>query len=154
MSLKYISPSEEGDYENIVYSVSDRTELVFAVSACKDVHVALSEIPGILTRFTYELIIGASENSMTVLRNGINGPTLTQSSTSNILNCSSQRLFWLSWAGGVVSFGSGLVVQQSRVLYYKNPSPHSVNALSVMTPGGVLGNFTFENFAGKFINWL
>lgn len=148
MSLKYVSADDEGDYGNIAYSVSDRSGLVFGVSACKEVRVALSEIPGITTRYTYELLIGASENSATVLQDPSNGQTLARVNTAEILNCSAMRMFWISWAAGAVSFGKGTVVEQGRLLHYKDIIFRPVNAVSVMTPVGVLGNFTFEHFGG------
>jgi hypothetical protein len=148
-SLKYVSANDEDTYENFAYSVSGRTGLVFGVNACKDVHLALSEIPGITTRYTYELVIGTSDNSFTVLRDAVNGQMLTQSNTAEILHCTMTRMFWISWAADAISFGSGTVLEQSRLLYFKDSNSHPVNAVSVMTPLGVLGNFTFEHYSGK-----
>lgn len=148
-SLKYVSASDEDTYDNFAYSVSGRTGIVFGVSACKDVRLALSEIPGISTRYTYELVIGTSDNSITVLRDAVNGQTLTQSNTSDILHCTLTRMFWISWAGGAISFGSGTVLERSRLLYFKDSSSHPVNAVSVTTPIEVPGNFTFEHYSGK-----
>jgi hypothetical protein len=150
MALKYVSADDEGDYENIAYSVADRTELVFGVSACKEVRIALSEIPGITTRNTYELCIGEFENSMTILKDAFSGQSLVEAYTTEILNCSGTRMFWVSWAVGTLSFGRGTTVQQNRLLYFKDANAHHVNAVSVKTPVGVVGNFTFEHFGGKY----
>jgi len=152
ISLKHVSATDEGDYQNIVYSVSDRTGLVFGVTACRDVHIALSEIPGILTHSTYELVIGVAGVSGAILRNGINGQTLTETNTAYLLDCTEMRMFWLSWAAGTISLGKGTVVAQNRILFLKDASFKGINAISVMTPVGVLGSFTFEHFSGNLQN--
>jgi hypothetical protein len=94
-------------------------------------------------------MVGVSDNTITILRDVTSGQTLAQMNTAGILSCESQRSFWVSWAEGTVSFGSGTVVEQNRVLYFKDPNFHPVNALSVKTPVGILGNFSFEHFGGK-----
>jgi hypothetical protein len=147
-SFKYISEEDDNSFQNIIYSVSDQSELVFGVMACKEAHVALSNVPGIVTHLTYELVIGMADNSLTALKNGVDGPLLSQTSSPGILDCDTVRMFWISWAGGAISFGKGTIPESNRVLYYKDPSSHSINALSVMTPIGVKGNFTFGRVAG------
>ena len=147
-SFKYISSETNTTFNDMVFSTAGRTDLVFSVLACKEARVALSQIPGVLTHYTYELVIGTQENSLTVLKNGIDGPTLTQVTTPGILDCAVNRNFWITWKDGTLSFGNGTVPEGNRILYHRDSNMYPINAVSVMTPLGVKGNFTFGRSAG------
>jgi hypothetical protein len=139
---------DDSDYDNIGYSVSGRSGLLFGVAACNDVHVALTETPGVQTRRAYELVIGASGNSQTLLKDASSGSSLAQVSSANILSCNAVKSFWLSWTNASVSFGTGTVLEVGRVLYHRDPNLYAISAISVKTPYGVVGNFSFERFTG------
>jgi Farnesoic acid 0-methyl transferase len=149
-AVRYVSNYLLQAFEGFTYSVGDARSLVFSVQACQEVHVALSQVPGIVLHMTYELVISETGSGNTVLRDGADGPVLKTAITPGILSCSNTRVFWISWTMNSVSFGNGSVAERNRILYHTNPSnPLSINAISFMTTYGVVGRFSFENFVGN-----
>jgi len=145
-----VTEENEADYGTLAHSVTDKKELVLSIQACRDASIALSEIPGIYTHRSYELVIGADGNTYTSLRNGTD-PTkiLFQSETLNILDCLIPRQFWLSWNKNTLSFGKGTIPEQNRILYYRDVNIHTINAISIRTPLSVRGVWAFYSFTGK-----
>lgn len=140
--------SNERAFEDIWLTVTGRTNAVFSVKACTDAHVALSEIPGLFTTNTYEIIIGGYGNAESKIRLG-RDTELKSESTPQILNCNDFRYFWVSWAGGVIEMGSGLYVGQSQVIRYVNPNPFLINGLSLSTLEVTDGVWRIDNVGGK-----
>jgi len=50
---------------------------------------------------------------------------------SNILSDTELRRFWISWQGGVISYGRGSEPGQDVIGEYVDPSPSPVNYMSV-----------------------
>lgn len=60
------------------------------------------------------------------------------------------QYYWLSWKGGVIEFGMGSIVRNSRWIYWQ-PSAQElikVNALSVSTETTCHGQWTFDVLSG------
>lgn len=149
MSIAHLTGTDAEGYETLTMSLKNANQLVFSLQACKDGQIALSKLPGIHAHFTYELVIGSAENSRTVLRRSVGGTDIASVNSVNILDCYSPRLFWIAWnSNGEISFGSGSVPQQVRLLYYKDPEPYEINSLSVFTPRLVQGIWLFSRFSG------
>lgn len=142
--------ADEVLYNPLMFSLNDRTDVVLAVSACQDAQIALSEVPGVLAHRTYEVIIGAIDNTKTILRGSVGGSSLTEVNTPQILNCTASRLFWISWRSGDISVGRGSVPQQNRFLYFRDPNWHQVTSMSLLTPSGVNGRWSVGNIAGEY----
>ena len=53
---------------------------------------------------TYEIDIGTSNNTRTVIRAGARGQgeALVGVSTPDIVDCNEYRVFWMSWANGTI----------------------------------------------------
>ena len=62
------STSTSKNYHQLYVSVLDRTFFYFHVRAAADVHVALTNIHGVVDTHTYELILGAENNQKTYLK--------------------------------------------------------------------------------------
>ena len=140
----------DSTYGNILISRVDANQVVFRVMACSDAQVALSQLPGIFTHYTYELLVGVESNSKTILKSAIGGATLTEVDSPQILDCQSERAFWISWKFGELSFGKGSVPEQGRMLYYQNSADwHDINALSFLTPAGTVGRWMTSAFSGS-----
>ena len=86
----------------------EQTSLIFDVTACSDAYVTVSETLGALSQSpAYDILIGADGNQATKLMNRTTGDVITSQNTSNILNCSDFRSFWVSWANGFIQIGHG-----------------------------------------------
>lgn len=141
---------ESGDsYSRILMSVVGANEFVFGVAACRDAYIAMSQVPGIYTHFTYELVIGAQDNTETMLYSAVGGNLLKSAMTPQILSCDTVRLFWLSWRNGQISFGKGIVPEVGALFTVNDAQWHAVNSLSFMTPPGVTGYFAVPTMIGE-----
>ena len=148
-TVQHTTEISETTYGNLMYSLTDKQEIIISVEACREAHISLSEIPGIFAHLTYQIIIGHNSNSQTILREGINSQVaLAQASTPGILDCQSSQNFWVVWGDDTISFGKGIVPEQNRVLHFTSSNMHSMNALSVMTPQDVQGIWKFYSFSG------
>ena len=141
--------ADEALYQPLMFSLTDRTDIVLAITACCDAQIALSEIPGVFAHRTYEVVIGSQDNTKTEIRGSVGGSPLYEVNTPQILNCNASRLFWITWSSGTISVGTGSVPQQDRLLYFQDPQWHPVNSMSVMTPAGVAGTWQTSGFVGK-----
>jgi len=147
-SVQHVTDADGDIYGSLQYSLTDKMELIIGVHACRDATIALSEIPGILAHRTYELVIGANDNTQTILKRGVKGAAIFIAETPGILDCQTSRILWATWNKDGISFGKGSVVGQNRVLFYKDVAFHQISALSVMTPLTVRGVWGFYTFSG------
>lgn len=147
--VTHITDGSDNGYESLMLSLKDAKEIVFGLHACRDGHIALSKVPGILEFHTYELIIGAQNNMKTILRSSIGGASVSEVDSPQILNCTEVRMFWIAWrSAGEIAFGKGSAPLQGRLLYYQDPNPYRLTALSVATPQGVMGVWKVYHFTG------
>ena len=47
-----------------IWSVFDKTDIIFSVKACQDAHIALTTVPGVTSTLAYEIILGAESKYM------------------------------------------------------------------------------------------
>ncbi|KAI0227933.1 hypothetical protein LSAT2_021579 [Lamellibrachia satsuma] len=55
--------------------------------------------------------------------------------TSQLLSCTEERLFWISWHNGQVAVGGGRKMGRNIVMAYEEMNPFRLTALSVTTDG-------------------
>lgn len=149
-SVKHMTDpaDDERVYGDLIYTLTDKSHIIISVSACRDASIALSEVPGIFSHNTYEIVIGGNTNTVTVLRSSVRGANVIEVQTPGILDCWNSRSFWISWTRSTLSFGKGGVVEQNRVLYHRSVQ-HPINGLSVMTPYSIQGIWSFRTFSGN-----
>ncbi len=70
------------------FHVLDRYDVTLNVLGCKNGHVALSAVAGVLDVGTYDVVIGANDNTMCYINDGIPGSNMNSGECS--LNCSMQ----------------------------------------------------------------
>ena len=140
-------PDTERAFEDVWLTVTGRTNAVFSVKACTDAHVALSEVPGLFTTKTYEIIIGGYSNAYSKIRLGRDIDLKTEY-TQNILNCNEFRYFWVSWKDGIIEMGAGLVVGSGQVIRYQNPEPFLINGFGISTVEVTDGVWRIDNVGG------
>ena len=106
---------------------------------------------GLVSYKTLELVIGVNGNTQTILRDAVNGQVVQTVETPNILNQAIPLYFWLSWKGGLVEFGSGSIVRESRILHWQFQNDMNVNALSFSTETRCWGDWTFNQIHGQLL---
>ena len=125
------------------------TSLTFKVRASGDVYLALSELTGHTQSLTYEIVIGCDNNSLSQIRDSINGEVKTKGHTTDILSVSQMRPFWISWRRGAILVGHGDTVGDRSFLMWKPDAPHAINAVSMATGGDRLGAWEFCTSVGE-----
>jgi len=149
-AIEHVTTEEDDRYGFFLLSLTDKSEVTFSVTACKEAHVILTQIPGIFKYRSYELLIGTLENTETWLVRSDDGAFLGWAITLGILNCQLRRFFWISWTINSLSFGRGTIPGQNRILYHNDYYPgHTLNSLSVRTPAGVRGVWGFAGISGE-----
>ena len=136
------------DYYRYHKIVTGQTSFGVGIQSCSDAHIGLSEIPGLSSLNMYEIVIGGWSNTKSVIRRGRQGAIEVETSTPDILNCNSMKYFWVTWDDGAIEVGIGAVIGQSRILYYKDPEPYTVNSITVATYG-VTGYYAYGGTAGE-----
>jgi len=149
-----VTTEVEDGYGFFLLSLTDKSEVTFSVTACKEANVILSQIPGIFKYRSYEVLIGTAENTETWLRRSDNGALLAFMVTPGILNCETHQFFWISWTISSISFGKGNIPQQNRILYHNEHPGHALNSLSIRTPAGVRGVWGFASIYGEHVFML
>lgn len=66
-------------------------QVLFEVTACSDVFMALSLVPGDLSKDSYEIAIGAESNSRTFIRSRVGGQIMASAATPRVLSCTESR---------------------------------------------------------------
>ena len=135
-------------YNHLWATVDDRSSLTFRVRACNDAHLALASVLGDTSYHTYEVVIGASSNQYSVIRNMTLQNNLMAAHTPDILSCDESRPFWLSWAGGLIQVGRGTRVSVDRFIEWQETEPYPTNAVAISTGWGATGEWQFTDIQG------
>ena len=105
--MRITTPPKYG-YSTAWVSVTGRRNFGMVVKACQDVYLALSHIPSNPRTLTYEIVIGGQRNTITAIRTSMNATSYAkQSSTPQILDCNTAKVFWLTWNKGTIKVGKG-----------------------------------------------
>jgi len=128
-------------------SLLDTLQTVFRVRSASDAKVALLSIPGNFKAPSYELVIGAAQNTMTVLRcRSVTGDVVFDIDTPDILNVDELRSFWIGWTNGTITFGKGEAVGINRLLRFQDPNPtyrKYIHSLAVASEGESTAEWEF-----------
>ncbi|XP_052059521.1 uncharacterized protein 5-like [Mytilus californianus] len=138
------------------------TSLMYEVKACKDAFVLLSnsDVKN-SSKPLYEIQFGNSFNKKSRILYRINdsldvGSRYMQYINSlNILNCNMYLPFWISWAGGKISYGTGLVVDENMLDSWISTNQFAVKGIEVYTSFSETGDWKIhievsDKFAGRF----
>jgi len=140
-------------FTSMWYSAIARTSVHFKVRACSDVSIILAEHFSITDYGVYEILIGGSNNTKSSIRQGIQGNTLVEMDTNDILHCSESRWFWISWYKGI-DVGSGPYVGDIHILRLPMsniPTALPVSAVAISTAAASDGDWEFTSVPGKAI---
>ncbi|XP_062612955.1 uncharacterized protein LOC134274733 [Saccostrea cucullata] len=129
-----------------IYSCSPvKDNLVLAVRACNDAHVALLEKDTDDVKKLYEIVIGGWGNTRAIrscLRTG-KQTTCVVNHHEKVLHCDEVRYFWFSWNKGTVKVGKGKVVGTDEILSYTDPNPIKIRYFAVSGGFGASADFYF-----------
>lgn len=118
----YTSP--ERGYVTLHRSLLDTQQTVFKVRSTSDARIALLSIPSNFKAPSYEITVGAKQNTITTLRcRSQSGDVVFSVDSPDILSNQELRTFWVRWINGTIEFGRGDVVGSTRVLTYEDPDP-------------------------------
>ena len=132
-------------------TVDDRKAMVFNVKACNDAHVALSSQLGITYLHTYEIVLGAYGNSMSLIRNATQGNPWVALDTPGIVNCTEMRKFWVGWGSGLIRVGRGGEVGMDQIMHWQDPNPYAVHGLGISSGWGAIATWQFSYIQGLSI---
>lgn len=110
------------NYQQFTAPLVGVTSFVFGVVASNDVHIALdNRILGDNSEgdYMWEIVLGGWGNTQSVIRNRNNGQNLaTVMSVYRLLNIATYNYFWVSWANGLLSVGSGVRVGENQIMAF------------------------------------
>ena len=119
----------------------DTKTFVFQVRGREDASVGLSQLPANFEVSTTEIVIGASGNSRTVIRDGVNGTELHGVDSHDVLSTTELRWFWVQWEGSTYTVGEGETVGEKQLLTYSMTSAILVSSVAVTTSGNAYGEW-------------
>jgi len=122
-SVKTYTKSSQ-QFRTVHRSLLDTNNITFRVRALSDARLLLLSTPGNVQAPSYEIEIGAEDNTKTLLRvRSVVGDITIEQVTKDILNVAELRPFWISWMNGTIKFGTGSVVGLSQVIFVTDPQP-------------------------------
>ncbi len=133
-------------YRHVLDLISDQCYIRFAVKTGANAYILLSENPSAMIDYNtdshyVEIEIGGYSNTKSIIRVGTLGYQAGLVDTADILNSTSFRMFWISWAGDVIKVGKGLNVGQYVIIDKTYPSTIRINHLSVFNGFGFSGSW-------------
>ena len=144
-----IFTEDKHNYNQLSKSIINQDSLVFRVQACRDAHVALSEIFNNVQTRTYEIIIGGNGNTNSFLRDFATGQEKIKIDTPNIMDCNNYKAFWVKWAAdGRITVGEGAVVGQRTFLDWVDPEQRVFRGMTISTWNGATGLWDFSFLDG------
>nr|KAG5690213.1 hypothetical protein BaRGS_019009 [Batillaria attramentaria] len=125
--------------------VNNKNFLTFKIKTAGEAYIALSAVYGDLERKTYEIVLGAEENSKSFIRDSSLGPIKAEAQTVNLLSDTEFRYFWISWTNNMVEVGRGARYGQQQFLRWKVPpnKQFHVNCMAVSTSRVGKGEWEF-----------
>lgn len=125
--------------------VNNKTFITFMLKAAGDAHIALSAVYSELERKTWEIVIGAENNTKSMIKDGAMGPVRVEALTMNIVTDNDFRYFWISWADNHLEVGRGAQYGYGRFLHWHVPpnKQFQINCLGVSTGKASRGQWEF-----------
>lgn len=137
-------------YNQLSKSAIGQNWVVFQVKACRDAHVALSEMFNNVQTRTYEIIIGGNGNQNSFIRDDNTFGEVQRVDTPNIMDCDNFKTFWVKW--GVmyrITVGEGALVDSRTFLNYVDVDRRSYEGFTVSTYYDITGVWDFSFIDGK-----
>jgi Farnesoic acid 0-methyl transferase len=144
--------------DNIVMT-TERKTFVFDTTACRDITIILSHVPGTVDSYGYKISLGVAGNTKSVIQKMLPEQENHEFSTHNILPCDEDgRSLWLSWIDGVIKVGTGRNYTLDPVFQWTDSRPYTLNAISILSrdPNTVRWRFPRDSGSSEvlFAIWL
>jgi hypothetical protein len=134
-------------YLTLHRTVLDYQQTSFKVRAPSDAKLALLGVPSNFRALSYEIIIGAEQNTLTVIRvRSPGGEVESQVNSPNILSASELRPFWIQWINGTIELGAGDAVGVNSILKLVDPDPayrKHIHSIAVASLAGETAEWEF-----------
>ncbi len=163
-SIFYFSEKLLYSYNEYIFhdsgiSLHDKTSITFYVNAKNDANIALSEnnIDGSQAHEdlnVYEIVIGGWLNKASSVCEEKRGPEKCKASTPEILTPGVAQPFWISWDNGNIRFGREHQVGYDVICEWHDPTPRTINYLSITTRLGSDGKWIFHNKGETFFLFI
>lgn len=107
----------------------------FQVTACDDLYLILTQSPGSVQTYAYEIVFGSDNNQVTSFTKHDPYPQNTSVNTPDILNCNGQfQLIRVSWFDRFISINATTTNGDNEELtWHDTNNAYSVGALSLAT---------------------
>ena len=135
-------------YNQFWMNVEEKTPVIFQVTTCADAGIALSSTLGERAYHTYELVLGTTQNSRSILRNRTTGEVYADVQTPSLLSCTDARPFWLRFEKGIFEVGRGHDVGSDIFLSYVDTTPTAIHALGTTTISSPSTYWQFLSYIG------
>ena len=117
-------------YHHLWMTEREKTSFQFGIRTCNDALLALTQTYG-YTSNGYEVVIGGFGGGKSVIRKPAQGTDRVEAETPDITHCEETRYFWVSWEGGAIEVGRGLVVGDRIFMRWVDPDPYAITAIGI-----------------------
>lgn len=143
----YTIYTSSGDAVDQFVMTTDQKAILFTVNACRDLHLYLTHVPGVLDTETYRIAIGEDSNTKSRIYKSLPNEYV-HTVDSTVLTCNSKSL-WTTWSDGKISVGEGSDVTQGAFLTWTDSQPYHVHALAFGSKDSNVVAWTFLREAGR-----
>ena len=138
------------NYNQLSKSVVGQNSLVVRVQACRDAHIALSQLFNNIITGTYEIIIGGYGNMKSFIRDAATYDEHLSVDTPNIMDCTNYKTFWVKWDSDYrLTVGRGAVVGTDTFLDWIDPQQRIFQGVTISTWNDAEGLWDFSFLDGE-----
>ena len=124
-----------------------RKSLTFMVAAKSDATIVLSEYFKVSSYRAYQIILGVFDNMQSIIWRAGND-TVYRKTTQYLLDDDTPSAYWMTWIGGMLQVGEGLVVGERGFMAWQDPQPLQVNHVAFTTAKRSQGRWLFIDTPG------
>merc|ERR1712072_1609455 len=134
---KYNTPNNQ-KYVHTTLTLGASKAVVFDVKAKNDAHIGFFSDKK-STKEVYEIVLSGWGNKQSVIRESNQGRNQVTKATVGLLSQNSVKSFWADAKNGLVRVGTGKKVGSNLLMQWKDPKPHDVKYVGLMTGWGATG---------------
>ena len=130
-----------GEHDFFWLSTPHKRTFLFDVIACNDAVISL--LNG--TEFTHEIVLGAQQNTKTIIRPLVGSGSTVEADTVEVLSCTEKRSFWIQMIQNRLTVGSG---QLHEIQLIETTLVNLTLQAVALSTRGVQGEWTLSQSAG------
>ena len=146
-SILQITTPGDNEFKH-VWIATEHNFFKFQVQACADVHIALTQYPGKADNMSYEIVIGASNNSISHVKDPAKGAIVKEVKSPDVLSCTERRPFWIQFIYESIWLGRGSEIGRQGFLIWTHPI-RPISALSLASASGYSATWEFNQQLGN-----